>query len=498
MRDKRRKILFSTLITVLVAGTVGLFLNSCTGTSGREREKGDDTVRPNIVFIFADDLNYDMVHALGNPEIITPNLDKLVREGVSITHAYNMGAWTPAVCVSSRGMLNTGRSLWEAHKMVPQEKKLAEEGELWAKMMKKAGYETYMTGKWHVRVKPQRVFDHVMHERPGMPNQTPQGYDRPKSPQDTIWEPWDTIYGGYWKGGKHWSEVLGDDAVNFLQEAAKKDKPFFMYLAFNASHDPRQSPKKFVEMYNVDSFSLPKSFLPEYPYGEKIGAGRKLRDERLMPFPRTPYAVKTNRLEYNAITTHMDIQIGRILQALKKTGKMDNTYIFFTADHGLSIGAHGLAGKQNLFDISIRVPFIVVGPGIPQNKRIHTEIYLQDVMATALDLAGVQKPDFVFFHSILPIINGKRKNSYYPAIYGAYLNLQRMIRKDGYKLIIYPKVPVVLLYDLNKDPCEITNLASKPEYKDRVKSLFADFEKLQVKMKDTLNLKYYFPDLSSR
>ncbi|MCD6202240.1 MAG: sulfatase-like hydrolase/transferase, partial [Bacteroidales bacterium] len=362
--------------------------------------------------------------------------------------------------------------------------------------MKKAGYETYMTGKWHVRVKPQRVFDHVMHERPGMPNQTPQGYNRPRSPQDTVWEPWDTIYGGYWKGGKHWSEVLGDDAVHFLHEAAQKENPFFMYLAFNASHDPRQSPRKFVEMYNVDSISLPKSFLPEYPYGEKIGAGRTLRDERLMPFPRTSYAVRVNRLEYNAITTHMDVQIGRILKALKETGEMDHTYIFFTADHGLSIGAHGLAGKQNLYDISIRVPFIVVGPGIPQNKKIHTDIYLQDAMATALHLAGVQKPDFVFFHSILPIINGKRKSSYYPAIYGAYLNYQRMIRKDGYKLIVYPQVPVVLLYDLNKDPDEIEDLAGKAEYRGKVKELFSELEALQKEMKDTLDLGRYFPGLA--
>ncbi len=481
------------LSSLIVLGSFFFLFFSC-----KQKETGQQADKPNILFIFADDLNYNMVHALGNKGIITPNLDRLVNEGVTITHAYNMGAWTPAVCVSSRAMLNMGRSLWEAHKRVPDEKQLAENGELWARLMKEAGYETYMTGKWHLKVPPQMVFDHVVHERPGMPNQTPQGYDRPKSPADTLWQPWDTIYGGYWKGGKHWSEVLGDDAVNFLRQAAKKEKPFFMYLAFNASHDPRQSPRKFVEMYNVDSIPLPESFLPEYPYGEQIGSGRKLRDERLMPFPRTPYAVKVNRLEYNAITTHMDVQIGRILQALKETGKMDNTYIFFTADHGLSVGAHGLAGKQNLFDISIRVPFIVVGPDIPQGEKIHTDVYLQDVMATALDLAGVKKPDFVCFHSVMPFVRGERKESFYPAVYGAYLNYQRMIRKDGYKLIIYPKVPVVLLYDVKKDPHEMNDLARKPEYQEKVKTLFADFEDLQVELGDTLNMKHYFPELSTR
>jgi arylsulfatase A-like enzyme len=473
------------LLLLLVAGLI-----SCSGN------RNTGPVKPNIVFIFADDLNYDMIHALGNDEIITPNLDRLVEEGVTLTHAYNMGAWTPAVCISSRGMLNTGRSLWEAHKAVPRLAELAADGGLWAKMMEKAGYETYMTGKWHVKVAPEEVFDHVVHERPGMPNQTPEGYDRPKSPADTVWEPWHRKYGGYWKGGKHWSEVLGDDAVAFLQQAAKKEKPFFMYLAFNASHDPRQSPRRFVEMYDVDSIALPASFLPEYPYGEQIGSGRDLRDERLMPFPRTPYAVRVNRLEYNAITTHMDVQIGRILQALKETGKMDNTYIFFTADHGLSIGAHGLAGKQNLYDISIRVPFLVVGPDIPANKRIDADVYLQDVMATALELAGASPPDTLFFHSVMPLIRGERTRSYYPAVYGAYLNYQRMIRKDGFKLIVYPEVPVVRLYDLNKDPEEINDLAQDPACKGKVKELFKTLQKLQEEMEDTLELKKYFPELS--
>jgi len=144
------------------------------------------------------------------------------------------------------------------------------------------------------------------------------------------------------------------------------------------------------------------------------------------------------------------------------------------------------------------VPFIVVGPDIPQGEKIHTDVYLQDVMATALDLAGVKKPDFVYFHSVMPFVRGERKESFYPAVYGAYLNYQRMIRKDGYKLIIYPKVPVVLLYDLKKDPYEMNDLARKPEYQGKVKILFADFENLQDEMGDTLNMKHYFPELSTR
>ena len=114
----------------------------------------------------------------------------------------------------------------------------------------------------------------------------------------------------------------------------------------------------------------------------------------LTPFPRTEYAVKVNRQEYYAIVTHMDKQIGIILDELEKSGKADNTYIFFTSDHGLAVGEHGLLGKQNMYDHSIRVPFIVTGPDIPANKEVSAGIYYQDVMASSLDIAGVEKPDY--------------------------------------------------------------------------------------------------------
>ena len=457
-------------------------------TSCSSEKKSSQKQKPNIIFIFADDQCYNTINALGNKEVITPNLDKLVADGVTFTHTYNMGGWNGAVCIASRTMMNTGRFLWRAQKQVPNLDSLAGNGMMWGNLMQKAGYETYMTGKWHIATKPQNCYDHVVHERPGMPNQTPQGYDRPKSPADTTWRPWDKKYGGFWKGGKHWSEVLKEDAVAFIDSAAKKDKPFFMYLAFNAPHDPRQSPKKFVDMYPLENISVPKTFLPEYPYKEEMGAGKKLRDERLAPFPRTEYAVKVNRQEYYAIITHMDYQIGQIIDALKKSGELDNTYIFFGADHGLACGNHGLMGKQNMYDHSMRPPMIILGPDLPKDKKVDVDVYLQDIMATALDIAGVEKPAYVEFNSLLPLAKGKQTKSNYDAIYGAYVNYQRMIRKDGFKLIAYPNANKVLLFDLKKDPLEMNDLSEKPEYSAKVKELFDDLLKLQKDMDDTFDL----------
>ena len=453
--------------------------------------------KPNIIFIFADDQCYETVHAFGNDEIITPNLDRLASQGVTFTHAYNMGGWHGAVCVASRTMLNTGRFLWNAYEQTTGGDNidtLREEGQLWAQLMGEAGYDTYMTGKWHVGTSAEETFMTATDIRGGMPNQTPQGYNRPIQGQEDLWSPYDTTFGGFWKGGTHWSKKLANTATSFIESAAGKEKPFFMYLAFNATHDPRQSPKEFVDKYPLENISLPDNFLALYPYKDSIGCGPGLRDEKLAPFPRTPYAVKVNRQEYYALVTYMDEQIGRILEALEKSGELKNTYIFFTADHGLGVGHHGLIGKQNMYDHSVRIPLMVCGKGIPKNKRLDMAVYLQDIMPSTLELAGVESPDYVDFKSLIPLIEGK-KTVQYNAIYGAYINLQRMVTKDGYKLILYPRVPVARLYNLNEDPQEMVDLAGDPAFEGKMKELFTAFLQLQEETGDPMDLKSAFPQL---
>ncbi len=475
----KQRTLSSILISTILL--LSMFLTGCN-------QQAENPEKPNIIFIFADDQCYQTIHALGNDEIKTPALDKMVEEGVTFTHAYNMGAWGGAVCVASRAMLNSGQFVWRALKMEKDFKQRAEEGKMWGNLMQKAGYTTYMTGKWHVKVDPEKCFNNVVHKRPGMPNQSPEGYNRPLNENDTTWLPWHKKYNGYWKDGTHWSEVLKQDALSFIDSAANKDEPFFMYLAFNAPHDPRQSPKSFVDMYPLENISVPKSFMPLYPDKEKIGCGEDLRDEALAPFPRTEYAVKVNRQEYYAIISHMDYQINQIMEALKRSGKADNTYIFFTADHGLAVGNHGLLGKQNMYDHSIRPPMIVIGPDIPKNKKVDADVYLQDIMATTLELAGIEKPDYVEFSSLLSLAKGTQTKSNYNAIYGCYTKTQRMIRKDGFKLIAYPEANKVLLFDMLKDPQEINNLASKDEFSNKKKQLFDELITLQTEMDDELDL----------
>ena len=140
-----------------------------------------------------------------------------------------------------------------------------------------------------------------------------------------------------------------------------------------------------------------------------------------------------------------------------------------------------------MYDHSVRVPLMVNGPGVPKNKKITAPVYLQDIMPSALELAGVDKPRHVQFKSLIPVINGRAKSSY-DAIYGGYIDLQRMVSADGYKMIYYPKINKTLLYNLKTDPLEMKNIADDPANAGLITKLRARLKMLQKEVGDTLDL----------
>lgn len=443
------------------------------------------TEKPNILFIFSDDQSFETLNANEQDKLITPNLDRLANEGTTFTHAYNQGSWAGAVCVASRSMLLTGSHLWNAKSDLKKWKK--KETKVWPQLMSEQGYTTYMSGKWHVPIPVTEVFDITKNVRAGMPKTVTKAYNRPKKGEDPsiAWYPWDTKNGGFWEGGKHWSAVLGDDGVEFINEAAKDETPFFMYLAFNAPHDPRQSPKEYIDMYPLDQIEVPENYQDLYP-DMGVNGVPKIRDEKLAPFPRTEYSIKVHRQEYYASITYMDAQIGCVLKALEDSGKADNTWIIFTSDHGLALGHHGLVGKQNMYEHSMRAPFIICGPEAKANVKIDTPIYLQDAMATSLELAGAQKPNYVEFKSVLPLMKDTNKKNY-NAIYGAYMGTQRMVILGDWKLIAYPKLKKNKLFNLSEDPLEINNLGSNPMYANKLKELLLALEKMMDEQNDPMS-----------
>ncbi len=451
--------------------------------------------RPNVLFLFTDDQAFGTLGALSNPDVRTPNMDRLVRRGTTFTHCFNQGAWHGAVCVASRAMLNTGRYVWTCG------------GDncgnwpLWGQTLGKAGYDTFMTGKWHNQTPAlKRSFQTIGPTGGGMfaskdPNAEENArksilndpYNRPRP--GNSWSPYDQTLEGHWRqvDGEtvHSSQLWADTAIDYLHKHTKQSQnPFFMYVAFHAPHDPRQSPKEFVDLYPPEKIKIPPNYLPEHPFDQ---GDPRLRDELLAPFPRTKEAVQVHLSEYYAIVTHADHHIGRILDALEASGQADNTIIIFSADHGLAVGQHGLMGKQNQYDCSVRMPYVYCGPGIETGRKIDAMVYLQSAFATTCEMARIETPETVQFPSLVPLLTGE-KDKLYDSIYGAYRDLQRMVRTERYKLIRYPHVNEVQLFDLPNDPWETTDLAENPQYAQTVKTLDAELHRWMERTGDELEL----------
>ena len=426
--------------------------------------------KPNILFLLADDQRADTIAAHGNPHIRTPHLDRLAAAGFSFRGNYIFGGNSGAVCMPSRAMLMSGRTWFRVDNSLTNARLLPE-------LLQANGYVTFGTGKWHngeaswLRAfqRGQSVFFGGMSDHTRVPVRD-LGPDGTLTPVRT--------------GRKFSSELFADAAIRFLRSHDGR-KPFFAYVAFTAPHDPRQPPEAFRGSYYHPLPPLPANFLPQLPFDNGMMKGG--RDENLAPWPRTENVVRDQLAEYYGMITHLDGQVGRILGALKRTGQADNTVIVYAADNGLALGSHGLLGKQNVFEHSMRVPLIFAGPGIPQGGSTQAFTYLLDVFPTLCEVIGIQRPPDLEGESLRPLWEGKQ-DRVRDSVFLPFLDLQRAVRDERWKLIGYPKIGHLQLFDLGTDPDERTNLVEHADCAEHVRRLRGLMRQWQAKVGDTLEL----------
>ncbi len=433
--------------------------------------------KPNILFLFADDERYDTINAWGNKDILTPNLDKLAQDGVSFTHAHIPGGTTGAVCMPSRAMLHTGRSLFNIDK---QGQEIPADHVLLGELLIENGYETFGAGKWHNGKSAyarsftdgDSIFFGGMHDHWMVPLShfdptgqysrminSVEGFMSDNKPTRHTCE--------YVRPGEHSTDIISESIIKFLDKP--HDKPFFAYASFLAPHDPRTMPQEFLDMYDEEKLELPPNFMSYHPieYGQM-----SCRDEVLAPYPRTPENTKKQLKEYYAMITHLDYQIGNIINKLEEIGEKDNTIIIYAADNGLALGQHGLFGKQNLFEHSVRVPLIFAGTGINKNETRTQPVFLYDIFPSLCDLLEIEIPSTVGGISFAKTLN----NGDYVTreeMYLAYTDKIRAIKKDGFKYMEhrYKGLKTCSLYDLINDPYETSNLYYNKEYTQKAEDL---------------------------
>ncbi len=442
----------------------------------------------NILIIYSDDHSYHALGAAGNKEISTPNLDKLAKSGLMFTQAHVMGGHQGAVCIPSRVMLLTGRYV---NRLPGDGNTIPDSIVSLPEVLRKQGYNTYHTGKWHSdKASHSRMFSTGgdiffggMHfpKFGGQEHPTVSLYDSTGVYNDSRKRVSD-IYS---------TTLYADNAVRFLNSSTAKAKPFFCYVAFTSPHDPRTPPGNFATMYDPKKITLPSNFLIKHPFDN---GDLNVRDEQLLPVPRDPEAIKKDIALYYGMVSEMDAQVGRILEALEKSGLKENTLIVFAGDNGLAVGQHGLLGKQNLYEHSIRVPMIMSGPGIPVNKKTEGFTYLSDITPTIIDYLAVKRPSSVEGRSLLPVIQDPSKKVR-SSIYNVYGHWSRSIKSDdGFKMIVYnvDGITTTQLFNLKKDPLEIKDLSKDPAYSEKViqmrnllkQQMTASFDDLNIDLPD--------------
>jgi arylsulfatase A-like enzyme len=425
--------------------------------------------KPNILFLLTDDQRQGTIHSMANDVIHTPNLDSLVEGGTAFTRAYIPGGSCPAVSMPSRAMLHTGRSLFHLEgsgETIPPHHALL------GQTLGQAGYHRYGIGKWHNGTESYarsfddgaEIFFGGMDDHWNVPacRFDPSGAYNHRHP--VVRDPYrsnevEQRICDHIVFGKHSSELFGDAATEFLR-SYRAEAPFFLYVSFMAPHDPRTMPERFLRIYDPEKIAEPENFLPRHPFD----LGRlRVRDELLTGFPRSPSEIRRHIREYYAMISHLDFEIGKILDELEKSDRSEETIIVLAGDNGLALGQHGLMGKQNCYDHSVHVPLVLKGPGVRNGEQLDDFVYLMDIFPTLCELAGIPIPPSVEGVSFAGALRGIRDGAR-QSLYFAYEHFQRSVRDDRFKLIEYAVggKRTTQLFDLHNDPYEMENLAGRP------------------------------------
>ena len=459
--------------------------------------------KPNIVLLMPDQQRADMLGSTGDPIAKTPSTDRLASEGVQFNNVYVQGP----LCMPARASLLTERyvrdhgvfeNMSEVHDAVPT----------YAQALQQAGYHTAVIGKTHFwRHIPPRV-KHA-DERIGQLNGygfaevletvgkeatyflntkytdflesrdlldtyrdylgSRQKHKRKAAPDAPPYRAWQAdpiplpldAYQDAW---------LGDFTAEWL-ENYDRDEPFFVQIGFPGPHDPWDAPQEAVDWYDGADIPMPGSLKrPEVPESGPLSIFLRAFLQYCDSETMTDEAIVKLRRAYYANTSIIDRSIGKIVDALERTGRLENTWVIYTSDHGEMMGEHRMIKKMVFFDQAVKVPLIIRPPAGTKAGQVDDLIQHMDISATIRDIAGADLPTSEG-RSLLPAVTGEgAAPDHKVAISESYG--MGMFKTDRYKLVVYEdeRTPAQL-FDSETDPLEDDNLVDDPKHADVVEGM---------------------------
>lgn len=453
--------------------------------------------RPNVVLLMADDHRHDALGCAGDARVHTPTLDALAAAGVRFSRTRIMGGHTPAVCVPTRAGVNTGCSPFTATRL-PEGRCRGEVPEhitTLGQAFRAAGYRTAHTGKWHLSTESfERSFDcgrQVFHGGMG---------DHCRLPLVASWRAGTPLPDGAVAQRAHATELFSDAAIDLLGEFAQAGAPFLLSCCYTAPHDPRQAPAAWHRRFPPQSMPLPGNFLEQHPFDNGM---LTIRDEQLRALPRTAMMVREEIADYYAMIGHMDANIARVLAELDRLGIRDDTIVVYTGDHGLAVGQHGLLGKQNCYEHSLGIPWLMAGPGVPVGQTCDALVQNVDILPTICALCALPVPASVDAgRSVLPSLHGETQQ-HRACVYSVFMDLQASLRESRWKLIRSyvgqgvstggRGVDRLQLFDLEADPWEIDDRSRDPGQAERVHAMQQAMRQRQHELGDPLAQRELLP-----
>ena len=411
--------------------------------------------RPNVIWIITDQHRAQSLGVHGDPNVCTPNIDRLAGEGIDVVRAYTEFP----LCCPARGTLLTGKF---AHGVIPGHEYPMPDGQRTvADTFEETGYETAWFGKWHLdgfhESEGRAAFHTVPKARRGG-FRTWLGYDNNNSQ-------WDSYVHGHLADGTevpheklpgYETDALTDRMIDFVT-ARKDDYPFFAVLSVQPPHNPYLAPEEWMQRHNPASVEL----RPNVP-----------------PVERVEKRARRELAGYSAMIENFDWNVGRLREALEEAGFWDDTYIVFFSDHGDMHGSHGQFLKTSPWEESVNIP-LIFGGGVPfydhKQGDVPHLVGLRDLAPTTLGLCGIpvpeemegidfsglllkekpapDRPESLFMYSIVPTGHPDSVN----------LPWRSVITDDGWKLVCFERTSW-LMFNLNEDPYEMVNLAHNNIY----------------------------------
>lgn len=450
--------------------------------------------RPHIIFILTDQQRFDTIRALGFPYMDTPNLDRLVNEGVSFDNCFI----TAPSCAPSRASIFTGYYPHTTGIM----KNADSWSRSWVELLADAGYQCINVGKMHTW-----PYDTPLgfHERYVVENKDRylenryyfDEWDKALAAQGLVKQQrelyrqrddYNERLGAFeWElpPDTHSDNFVGNFAAWWIRHKPEPDKPLFLEVGFPGPHPPYDPTPEYAEPYMDKELPLPR--VTEEELAQQPPPFQAMRhhnaevdhDSVVHLLNPTREQLHRQRAYYLANVTMIDEKVGEILQALEEKGYLDNAVVIFASDHGDALGDHGHSQKWTMYDIITRVPLIVWAPGrFTGDRRFRNLCSLMDIGPTILEMAGVTPPDSFEAESLLPALEGNEWEGR-EVVFAEHsrdgilreTDFMTMVRTREWKLVHFLDEPFGQLFDLVNDPDEANNLWDDPNHAEKKREL---------------------------